>query len=271
MPIELLMWEAHPLHWPARSCARRLVKRHPSSLHQLLHAFHLTPNAYEKIVLALQPPDVAQLFTTEIAPTREESKEDDMNDTTDAKKGIKEATILLDNQAIIQSIGRIRSRPAQHILEHANNMANGVARPTRRCRVKLKVTWISGHDDVEGNEAVDSEARRAAKGDSSPQSELPAYLSPELLPRSVAAARQCFRTEQRQEWRRQWMVSPHFSRLEKIDESLPSKSYCKMTSDLTRAQTQSDHATTDGPRPPQQPSPQNQESHVAPMPGVLIS
>ena len=42
--------------------------------------------------------------------------------------------------------------------------------------LQLKISWISGHDGVAGNEKVDEEAKATAKGDSSPWQELPMLL-----------------------------------------------------------------------------------------------
>jgi hypothetical protein len=153
------------------------------------------------------------------------------------EKGIKSATIYLDNQAVIQSITHIKPRPAQHILEQAHNMANQAAKPTRRRQVRLRIRWISGHDGVEGNEAADAEAKEASTGDSSTSSELPTFLQSDELPHSVAATRQTFRMGLRRQWRERWQTSPRYARINKIDNTLPSKSYHKETAGLTRAQT----------------------------------
>jgi ribonuclease HI len=147
------------------------------------------------------------------------------------------ATILLDNQAVIQSIGRIKARPAQHVLEQVNSMANTVARPTGQRGLKLRFAWISGHDEVEGNVAADAEAKRASRGESSQEGELPPYLRAGQLPRSIAATRQQFRTELRAEWRRRWAASPRYDRLARIDNGLPSGKYFKTVAEFTRAQT----------------------------------
>jgi ribonuclease HI len=80
------------------------------------------------------------------------------------ERGTATATILLDNQAVIQSLSHVHAKPAQHIIGEAHNMANRLVAPTRRRRVKLNITWISGHDDVEGNEEEDKEAKKAAAG-----------------------------------------------------------------------------------------------------------
>jgi ribonuclease HI len=153
------------------------------------------------------------------------------------EKAARLATILLDNQAVIQSVGHIKARSAQHIMEQVNRMANTTARPTRRRKLGLRLAWISGHDGVGGNEAADAEAKEAAEGSSSQEGELPVYLRGRPLPRSIAAARQHFRTGLRQEWKMRWAASPRYARMAKIDNTIPSGKYNEMTMDFTRAQT----------------------------------
>ena len=48
--------------------------------------------------------------------------------------------------------------------------------------LQLKISWISRHDGVAGNERVGEEAKVAAKGDSSPWHELPPLLQLDPLP-----------------------------------------------------------------------------------------
>jgi hypothetical protein len=90
---------------------------------------------------------------------------------------------------------------------------------------------------VNGNERADVEAKKAAKGDSSQASELPALLTADPLPRSVTAARQCFRPSLQNLWRIKWMVSPRYARMAAIDDALPAKSFYKGIAGFTRAQT----------------------------------
>ena len=157
----------HLLHKPIRTCARHLVKHHPSPLHSLFHTFSIKADTLETITPALQCPNEPNTFTTEIAETRDDSKRDDIEDdsnvriytdgsgadkqagagavlyrndqllsslryclgpldrhtTYDAEgigvvlalellqreRGVRKATIRLDNQGVIQSIEHIRS------------------------------------------------------------------------------------------------------------------------------------------------------------------
>ena len=48
------------------------------------------------------------------------------------ERGIGKAMILLDNQVVIQSLGHVKSLPAQQILSHAHELANRAAALTRQ-------------------------------------------------------------------------------------------------------------------------------------------
>ena len=181
---------SHPLHKPIKACINRPIHYHPSPLHNLLHTFNLKLGNYETITPVLQPLNQQPLFMTDISNTREESKEADLADTSDAKvytdgsgadgnaaasaalykrgrctntlryhlglladhttyeveaagvilalelllkeKGISMATILLDNQAVIQALSYFKPQPAQHILNYAHELVNRVAAPSRQ-------------------------------------------------------------------------------------------------------------------------------------------
>ncbi|KAF8989448.1 hypothetical protein BDQ17DRAFT_1256860 [Cyathus striatus] len=57
------------------------------------------------------------------------------------------------------------------------------------CDITLR--WISGHSNVTGNESVDTKAKKAAAGSSSPPISLPPILHQQRgLPVSLAAIRQ---------------------------------------------------------------------------------
>ncbi|KAF8510315.1 hypothetical protein JB92DRAFT_2728297 [Gautieria morchelliformis] len=99
------------------------------------------------------------------------------------EKQIKKATVLLDNQGVIQAITHLRPRPAQYIMEHIHDLACRVAALSQRRWINLGV-----HDEVRGNEEADGEAKKAAVGDSSQMSDLPPLLEADQLPHSLSAA-----------------------------------------------------------------------------------
>ncbi|KAG2133703.1 hypothetical protein DEU56DRAFT_692111, partial [Suillus clintonianus] len=84
------------------------------------------------------------------------------------------------------------------------------------------VRWISGHDGVEGNEAVDKEAKRAAKNkrDNSPRALLPPYLRKGVLPCSISALKQAQKQESFERWERFWRKSPRYERTVSLDPNI---------------------------------------------------
>ena len=93
-PVELLMHRfchratirlatlpiSHPLHKLVQICARRRAKWHLSPIHLLLRAYNIKPSEYETFSLADRPPNGKCIATTNIATSREESKEVDLED-----------------------------------------------------------------------------------------------------------------------------------------------------------------------------------------------
>src|SRR6266481_3071695 len=72
--------ETHPLYKLVRASACRDVRRHRSTLHQLLHAFGMQPDVYETVCLMTRPPNRGNSFNTWITASREASKEEDGKD-----------------------------------------------------------------------------------------------------------------------------------------------------------------------------------------------
>ncbi|KAI0767744.1 hypothetical protein C8Q74DRAFT_1163953, partial [Fomes fomentarius] len=91
---------------------------------------------------------------------------------------------------------------------------------------KLTVRWISGHSGAEGNEMVDEEAKWAAQGNSSDAAELPEFLRG-VLPDGVSATRQAYSATLLPRWKEKWKTSPRYTKMSRIDPSLPSDKFFK--------------------------------------------
>ena len=117
-------------------------------------------------------------------------------------------------------------------------MASQLSTPAHGCQFQqhLKLAWISGHDNVAGNEEVDAQVKESAKGKSSKASTLPPFLCQNVLPCSISLAHQAFKADLLQKWKTHWKASLRYARLNKIDDSLPSKHILKNISTLSRAQ-----------------------------------
>lgn len=102
------------------------------------------------------------------------------------------------------------------------------------CRVEF--TWTPGHEDIEGNERADEEAKLAAQGDSSKAEDLPTFLRRKPLPTSISATRQLLKTEMKARWITEWAASPRFAKLNSIDKTLPSNDFLHIIDQLQRNQ-----------------------------------
>lgn len=146
--------------------------------------------------------------------------------------------IGLDNQAVIRALYDFSPKPGHYILDHLHTMAKKLQERHDRLgdTLDIDVHWVPGHVGYDENEEVDEEAKKAAKGRSSDNGLLPAFLRTRL-PISISAARQSFLATLSKKWTREWKKSPRFHKhLRFIDDSLPSKSFMKLVSPLPRNQ-----------------------------------
>ncbi|KAF8835921.1 hypothetical protein BDN67DRAFT_866062, partial [Paxillus ammoniavirescens] len=76
----------------------------------------------------------------------------------------------------------------------------------------ITVTWILGHDGVEGKESGDKQAKLAAKNprNNSPAQRLPLFLCKGILPSSVSALKQAQKDQLKTRWTLTWKQSPRF-------------------------------------------------------------
>src|SRR6266481_5536834 len=72
--------DMHPLYKLLWVAACRDIKWHRSMLHQLLHAYGINPDDYETISVDNRAPNHQSGPQTQIAGSREESREDDLRD-----------------------------------------------------------------------------------------------------------------------------------------------------------------------------------------------
>ena len=104
----------------------------------------------------------------------------------------------------------------------------------RHCKVKF--IWTPGHEDIEGNEMADEEAKLATENGSSPRASLPTWLRRKELPLSISATRQELKGEAKKRWKNEWSKSPRYTLSENIDSSLPSKDFLHIIGQLRRNQ-----------------------------------
>ena len=97
-----------------------------------------------------------------------------------------EAEIRLDSHAAIDALSLTKPAPCHYLVDEVHKLLKAAKRghPT----ANLVIRWIPGHVNIEGNELADTEAKRAARGDASPDSALPTMLR-NPLPASTSAVR----------------------------------------------------------------------------------
>jgi ribonuclease HI len=178
------------------------------------------------------------------------------------------AYIGLDNQAVIQALGDQKPKPGHYLLDKIHDLAEdfqivearkrgeGLAglrlgggvklnsngsfswRKDRIQRTsKLTVAWVPGHVRIEGNEAVDAEAKKAAEGHSSELKKLPPFLRRKSLPVSVSANKQAYLASLKNTWTNEWRQSVRGLKLLRIDISTPSRKFLTLSASLKRNQT----------------------------------
>ena len=102
---------------------------------------------------------------------------------------------------------------------------------------KVTFVWTPGHEDIEGNEQADEAAKEAASGQTSSTKRLPVFLRGKSLPVSVSATRQLLKKQMKNKWHTELSTSPRYTKIRKIDPTLPSDDFLHIASQLRRNQT----------------------------------
>lgn len=140
-------------------------------------------------------------------------------------------TLGIDNQAAIRAIHLTKGKAGHHLVDALHRQVEAIEK--KHSGIEIKAVWVPGHEEVEGNEYADGQAKRAAAGDVSPDSRLPKYCRT-TLPASKSAATQSFQKALREEANKAIAESPRCRRLLEIDPDFTGKKYLENTADLPR-------------------------------------
>ena len=171
---------------------------------------------------------------------------------------LRKVFVGLDNQAVIQALANQLPKPSHYLLDKIHDLtihlqaredqkvstqAQEIARrrgepwTTRTQGVfDLEFHWVLGHTGIVENEAIDTEAKEAAEGRSSPRNDLPKFLR-KPLPISTSAQKQHHTERLKIAWKQEWGRSKRHKHVAKYSDKLPSPAYLQLTSTLTRQQT----------------------------------
>jgi ribonuclease HI len=145
------------------------------------------------------------------------------------KKACRGTMIGADNQAAIKAVQNELSTPSHYIAKDILHTAQQIKKRRGNKPYMLTLRWTAGHEGIDGNELVDEEAKKAAKGQSSPPPTLPRLLR-QKLKISTAALKQVHNKEVKTRWKNKWAKSLRGKRDHQIDNSSPSAQFIEAIS-----------------------------------------
>jgi ribonuclease HI len=148
--------------------------------------------------------------------------------------GRESITIYTDNQSAVKMAKSDGPGPAQHIRKKFLMLTDTLERRGERRGHLFTIRWISAHSDVHRNEAMDAEAKRAARGESSNPLTLPRPLR-RSLPRSKSAIQQQRKIFTKAQWLEDWLQSPRCEKFRALEDEFPFKTFYKIVADKRRA------------------------------------
>lgn len=151
--------------------------------------------------------------------------------------------IGVDNQAAILATQSFSTNPGHYLMDMFHKTLERAL--IKRNENNLTIRWTPGHMNIEGNEIADTEAKKAAGGQSSAPPLLPNCLRKHSrnepttikpLPHSKSALKQQRYDQLKNEGRTIMLDSPRYPLLKKIDDGTPSNRFQKLIAGLPRNQ-----------------------------------
>ena len=143
----------------------------------------------------------------------------------------REVSVGIDSQAAIARHRARSNSSASYIIEEIHKIVFDLT--TSFPHLKLTFRWTPGHVGLEGNEEVDTEAKKAAEGTHN-NTNCNFGILKHPLPISRSAHRQTLRDEITVRYKGEFRRSIKYQRLARIDPTMPSNKYRKLTIELPR-------------------------------------
>jgi len=137
---------------------------------------------------------------------------------------IKDAMIGADNQVAIRVLENTRGSLGQHLVDQLQEKIEEIY--TKHGQEALEIWCTPRHKGIEENERADKEAKKAAKGDMCPDTQLPPGCRGEIKT-SHSMGRQHFTRQIKSEAAKQFAKSPRFPCLHEINPLSPSPKFHK--------------------------------------------
>lgn len=103
------------------------------------------------------------------------------------------ASCTANNMASLCAAQNCKPHPVHYLVDELLWRIEALQR--RHPGINLTLRWVPGHKGIKGNEMVDVEAKKVARGDSSLVEDLPGWLQKQgTLPKSVSKVRQVLNT-----------------------------------------------------------------------------
>jgi ribonuclease HI len=140
--------------------------------------------------------------------------------------------IAMDNQAAIQTTREEHAVSGQYLINALHEQMDAIGAGSRG-RSKATIRWVPGHKGIGGNERADEEAKKAARGESTSDSDTPISCRGEL-PTSRTAELQRHHKALKAQAKEMFQRSPRARFAHEIDPTMPSTAFTKLCRGLSR-------------------------------------
>ena len=157
--------------------------------------------------------------------------------TSTNHRGEETVSIYTDSQELINAMRTQTPKTGSHIITQVNEISNELARQHRNRDQVFTIRWIPAHGTSRGNRRADLEAKRAAKGRTTPSTDLPPQIEQAKLPISTKALKDTHLKSLHEEAAKRWNQSHRKERFERdVDDTYPYLKFRAQQTKLSRAQ-----------------------------------